>query len=469
MTGDDHLPAALLRQMPASSATQERQPVYPINLTDSVTIGRDPSCQIVIDSSLYGTVSRYHAEIRPTAAEPGVVPSWWICDLNSSNGTYVNGQRVIGCQALKPGDRLILGQQGPEFRFEYPATQLSKPFSQTKGAPRQAAKLPIAAIESPSNSNSGASLSNNTVTLTQLFPIFSTGLEITQKAYVFPALVTIAAVVTLFVTVGRPLAFNFVLANYLAFAAYFVVYRLCGKTKSWIILFGTAVLTIGILRSPILPLFTALFRNTLPGQVPTSGESIGFFGLLIRMFFGAGLMEELIKALPLVLLCLIGYPRSNSWRDRFGIREPLDGILLGAASAIGFTLLETLGQYVPAIVEYTATQAGNDVSQLQGLHLLIPRLLGSISGHVAYSGYLGYAIGLSILKPDRAWLTLGIGYLTAAGLHALWNTLGTVNPLGLVLVGLLSYAWLGAAILKARALSPTRAKNFATRLKAPSE
>ncbi|MBD2328268.1 PrsW family glutamic-type intramembrane protease [Alkalinema sp. FACHB-956] len=468
MTGDDHLPLPLLRQMHATGAHQERQPLYPIDSAESITIGRDPRCQIVIDSSLYGTVSRYHAEIRPTAAEPGVVPSWWICDLNSSNGTYVNGHRVVGCQTLHPGDRIILGQQGPEFRFEYPATQLSEPVSH-RGSVHPAANLPVAAIEAPSSPNSGASLKSNAVTLTQLFPIFSTGLEITQKAYVLPALVTIAAVVTLFVTVGRPLAFNFVLANYLAFAAYFVVYRLCGKTKSWVILFGTAVLTIGILRSPILPLFTVIFRNILPGQVPAAGESIGFFSLLTRMFFGAGLMEELIKALPLILLCLIGYPRSNSWRDRFGIREPLDGILLGAASAIGFTLLETLGQYVPAIVEYTATQANGDISQLQGLHLLIPRLLGSISGHVAYSGYLGYAIGLSILKPDRAWLTLGIGYLTAAGLHALWNTLGTVNPLGLVLVGLLSYAWLGAAILKARALSPTRSNNFATRLKAPSE
>ena len=34
-----------------------------------------------------------------------------------------------------------------------------------------------------------------------------------------------------------------------------------------------------------------------------------------------------------------------------GISEPLDGILIGAASAIGFTLTETLGLYVPSIVQ----------------------------------------------------------------------------------------------------------------------
>ncbi|NJK52066.1 MAG: PrsW family intramembrane metalloprotease, partial [Leptolyngbyaceae cyanobacterium SU_3_3] len=133
-------------------------------------------------------------------------------------------------------------------------------------------------------------------------------------------------------------------------------------------------------------------------------------------------------------------------------------------SAVGFTLLETLGQYVPDIIQNTTLQLGDDPRQL-GLQLLIPRVLGSISGHIAYSGYLGYFIGLSALNPKQSWLILAIGYLTAAGLHALWNTTGSLSPLLLALVGILSYAFLGAAILKARTLSPTRSQNFATRLR----
>jgi RsiW-degrading membrane proteinase PrsW (M82 family) len=58
-----------------------------------------------------------------------------------------------------------------------------------------------------------------------------------------------------------------------------------------------------------------------------------------------------------------------------------------------------------------------------------------------------------------------VGYFTAASLHALWNAMGAVSPLLLTFVGVLSYAFLAAAILKARALSPTRSQNFATRLK----
>ncbi len=83
---------------------------------------------------------------------------------------------------------------------------------------------------------------------------------------------------------------------------------------------------------------------------------------------------------------------------------------------------------------------------------------------MAYSGYLGYFIGLSVLKPKKGWTILGVGYLTAATLHAMWDATATsFGALALVLVGVLSYAFLAAAILKARALSPTRQQNFATR------
>jgi RsiW-degrading membrane proteinase PrsW (M82 family) len=40
---------------------------------------------------------------------------------------------------------------------------------------------------------------------------------------------------------------------------------------------------------------------------------------------------------------------------------------------------------------------------------------------MAYSGYLGYFIGLSALKPRKRWPILGPGYFIASALHALWN------------------------------------------------
>jgi RsiW-degrading membrane proteinase PrsW (M82 family) len=191
---------------------------------------------------------------------------------------------------------------------------------------------------------------------------------------------------------------------------------------------------------------------------------VSFLSLFVRIFFGAGLMEELLKALPILAAYILGLVLGSPWRERIGVWEPLDGILLGTASAVGFTLIETLGQYVPNLIQDVTLQAGEDAGQLFGLQLLIPRILGSVVGHVAYSGYFGYFIGLSVLKPHKRWQILSIGYLCAATLHALWNTTGYISHSLLAVVGILSYSFLAAAILKAKALSPTRNDRLITEL-----
>lgn len=390
-------------------------------------------------------VSRRHAAVRPLTH--GNWTRWQICDLNSANGTYINGQKLEGCQTLETGDRISLGIDGPEFIFESPATP-----NQTKPAypATKTGNFPVS--------------EKDALTLTQLFPIASTGKQLSQKAYLYPGIATVIFVVSLFVAVGNSAAFNFLLSAYLAGAAYYFIYQLCGKHKPWWVLLGTALATVLILLSPLLIGFILVFREILPGRLPAEGEEISFLPFLIRMFFGAGLMEELLKALPVLGALILGNLLKNPWRDRIGVWEPLDGILLGSASAVSFTLLETLGQYVPHIIQNVTLQGGPEAGQLVGLQLLIPRILGSAAGHMAYSGYLGYFIGLSALKPTKRWQILGVGYFSASALHALWNASGAVSVLLLALVGVLSYAFLVAAILKARALSPNRSQNFATRI-----
>src|SRR5919202_20590 len=453
---------AFVRQLSTGETAAQLLPPYDLSDYRETVIGRDPSCHIALEPNQYLVVSRRHAAIRPLSPLENGLPRWEICDLNSANGTFVNGQYLRGCQLLQTGDHIELGRNGPLFILEYqfnPSPAIPTPLY----SPSPTTPFPLSPRRAVTPVSSAGKPKPDSVTFTQLFPLASTAKDLRQKAFLVPGIVTVLFVVLMFAAVGQQDVFNVLLAVYLAAAAYFFIYRLCGKSKPWWVLLLCAALTSLILIGPLLPLFISIFRDILPGNLPNEGEVVSLMSLLIRMFFGAGLMEELLKALPVLGIYFLGRVLYSPWRERIGVWEPLDGILLGAASAVGFTLIETLGQYVPGIIDNVTLQAGEAAGQISGLHLLIARILGSIVGHMSYSGYLGYFIGLSVLKPSQAWQIIGFGYICASFLHALWNTTGFVSPVLLAVVGVLSYAFLAAAILKARALSPTRSQNFATR------
>ena len=64
------------------------------------TIGRSTGAQFIVDAAL---VSRVHCRLSAGATELQVD------DLDSTDGTFVNGTRVT-CSKLKEGDRLGVGQ-----------------------------------------------------------------------------------------------------------------------------------------------------------------------------------------------------------------------------------------------------------------------------------------------------------------------------------------------------------------------
>jgi predicted component of type VI protein secretion system len=74
--------------------------VYELN-KDIVTLGRDITNDIVINDP---ECSRHHLRITRGAG------GFTLEDLGSTNGTFVNGQRLTGARPLRPGDMVGLGE-----------------------------------------------------------------------------------------------------------------------------------------------------------------------------------------------------------------------------------------------------------------------------------------------------------------------------------------------------------------------
>ena len=74
-----------------------------------VTIGRHPSSDLHFDPDVELDVSARHAELR--ASDLG---GWSVYDLQSTNGTFVNGDRVVDYRRVFTGDVISFGRKGPK-------------------------------------------------------------------------------------------------------------------------------------------------------------------------------------------------------------------------------------------------------------------------------------------------------------------------------------------------------------------
>ncbi len=74
-----------------------------IPLVSKITLGRDPGNSVVLEDKM---VSRFHAEIQKIKDE------YFVKDLNSSNGTYVNDIKVPEKKYIKleEKDRIRIGK-----------------------------------------------------------------------------------------------------------------------------------------------------------------------------------------------------------------------------------------------------------------------------------------------------------------------------------------------------------------------
>ncbi len=90
-------------------------------------LGRLPDCDIQIDSNM---VSRKHARVYPKDGR------YYIEDLGSGNGSYVNGQRIAGPTLLKTNDRIKFGPI--LFRYEGDGSESNSSISSEGAEPATA-------------------------------------------------------------------------------------------------------------------------------------------------------------------------------------------------------------------------------------------------------------------------------------------------------------------------------------------
>jgi hypothetical protein len=78
-----------------------------VKLAASMTVGRAPECEIRLDDTY---TSQQHARLYAKNEH------WFVEDLGSTNGTFVNDQRLAAPAMLQPGDRIRVGQTEMELR-----------------------------------------------------------------------------------------------------------------------------------------------------------------------------------------------------------------------------------------------------------------------------------------------------------------------------------------------------------------
>jgi RsiW-degrading membrane proteinase PrsW (M82 family) len=259
-----------------------------------------------------------------------------------------------------------------------------------------------------------------------------------------------------------------ILGIYIAFIINYYINQMCGRARSGWLQALVTILMFWLLTTRLWDLWYDLFYSVIPAQ--NLEKSTNALAVIAGDIFGTGLGEEGFKALPLVALAAMTLAFAHLSRrttggpseffsgtvTHFGLREPLDGIVLGAASGSGFFIYETLVQYVPQAFDNAKTNMA-----FEGLVQLLARGLPELTAHSAYSGLFGYFIGLAVLRPGMAVLLIPLGWLLAALLHGAWDATSDLAPSPLVgvpvhlVIGVLSYALLAGAIFKARDISPS--------------
>jgi len=140
---------------------------------------------------------------------------------------------------------------------------------------------------------------------------------------------------------------------------------------------------------------------------------VGFAVQIATFYLVVGPGEEAVKLLAVRL-----YPYRSSHFDAV-----VDGVVYGAVAGLGFATIENV-VYISGFTEGIAdpldlVSAGSAIAAVRAL---------AGPGHVIYSAFAGFYLGLAKFNPDRAGPIVVKGLLIAAVIHATYNSLAGVVP-----------------------------------------
>ncbi|MFO8116474.1 MAG: PrsW family intramembrane metalloprotease [Halorubrum sp.] len=160
----------------------------------------------------------------------------------------------------------------------------------------------------------------------------------------------------------------------------------------------------------LLSILTATFAAVLNSYAQPLFAPFGFLGFVLFFFVIVGPVEETVKLLAVRL-----YAYTD---DRFD--AVVDGAVYGAIAGLGFVVIENL-VYIVQNVEmseltlgFAVLGAGDGITALRAL---------AGPGHVVYSAFAGYYLGLAKFNPENRGPIVVKGLVIAAVIHALYNTL----------------------------------------------
>jgi len=169
----------------------------------------------------------------------------------------------------------------------------------------------------------------------------------------------------------------------------------------------------------LLGVLTANFAAVLNSVTKGTFAGLGFVGNLLFFFLIVGPIEETVKLLA-VRLYAYG-------TDHF--EAVVDGAVYGAVAGLGFATIENALYITQSLDAPTATGLG--LIGAGGGITAVRALAGP--GHVIYSAFAGYYLGLAKFNRDNRGPIIIKGLLIAAFIHATYNT--TVG-IGSAVIGL---------------------------------